>query len=75
MSEEIKMFAKELCELLKKHKLGKFTGEIVSGFDHKPCYERYQFNWNEGRHGAEAEQMHITYEEKNTINIKMSNKS
>ncbi len=69
MDDKMQEFAKELCALLRKHKLSSFSGEFSSGFDHKPCFNKYNFNWSSGRHEAEAGEITIVYTENHSIQI------
>ena len=68
MDDKLVVFANELCELLKKHKLGNFTGEFTSGHDHEP-YAVYHFNWNSGRHEEETGILKINYSEQKYVHL------
>jgi hypothetical protein len=67
MDEKMKVFAMELCKLLKLHKLNEFRGEFFSGFNNYPALQRYQFSWKSGRHEADVNQIQITYQENHSI--------
>lgn len=52
-------FCREVAKLCRAHGLGRFSGTFRPGF--KDGWDGdIAFSWDQGRHGAEAGQVHIT---------------